>query len=1042
MAKHVKAALTAAFVIFVVATTGRVDIAFSVFGLGGAASLAVFTFGTTLLSSVIGGMTSKGLNATSGNFGSKFATRAPTAPRQLIYGQCRVGGTIVHMETTGTDNFLLHAVVVLSGHEIESLESVRLNDVDLTTTTSTISGSTVHTVTNSEFSNTENENKYDSNGRLVRFSFEDGSQTAANGYAVAQSSLISSDKFLDCAYVYIQIVFDPEKFGGGMPNMSFVVKGKKVFDPRDSSTAWSDNPALCIRDYITDTTYGLKALSAEINDTTNAGGVAAAANACDVAVTLADGSSTEKKYTANGFTNFGASGNGVIEGLLSAMAGKMSYTNGQFNIFAGTTQTPSLTITDDNLLAPVNVSTNSGSGELYNTVKPLYIDSTNNYIAADAPVYQDSTFLTEDTPNGTANDKPNYVKQMEKQLPFTVTHTMAQRIGRLALKNQRLSTSLSCLVDLSFMKLQPADWVYVTNERLGYTQKIFEVISVNMEVMQTDETPTLGVRLALKETAASTFAFATSDYQANIAAGSNLASGGFQLAAPTSLSVATDSTDVDSFNFTSATVTWTNSASPLVTGTEIQYKKNSGSTYFTQTVAGKGVTKINIAGGMEMGVVYNFRARHVGGTGINSAYTAVVNHTVGGTPTTLAAVLNANATGIKTFLQNNVPTSVNAGDLWIDSDDGNKIYRATSSGNTAVASGQWVATSITAGAIGLGNVLNQAQVTTFASDNPPTSTAIGDLWMDTNDGNKVYRAESVGADQVTAGEWVSTTLTKTGIGLGNVADERQITIFRENNPPTATAVGDLWYDTNDNNRQYRASATGSSNWVEVSPNKSTVGLNNVDNKSSATILGEDHTGTSSGNHTGTVGGVANGTITTGASRAAAVINSDNRFTGEFFLDNVYISGANSRSAFERALAGLDSSGNVQRAVPAAQLNAALTTVLTASPSTTAQWVTQDGAVYSPAGTNFDITITADNGTTSETGVFRWSFVNVSNSNADYISGCTEQTDSTSSFSVNVTTDLSGNNQKFAQATVTHDSGETIVISALLSQIHVSGGGKN
>jgi hypothetical protein len=1042
MAKHVKAALTAAFVIFVVATTGRVDIAFSVFGLGGAASLAVFTFGTTLLSSVIGGMTSKGLNATSGNFGSKFATRAPTAPRQLIYGQCRVGGTIVHMETTGTDNFLLHAVVVLSGHEIESLESVRLNDVDLTTTTSTISGSTVHTVTNSEFSNTENENKYDSNGRLVRFSFEDGSQTAANGYAVAQSSLISSDKFLDCAYVYIQIVFDPEKFGGGMPNMSFVVKGKKVFDPRDSSTAWSDNPALCIRDYITDTTYGLKALSAEINDTTNAGGVAAAANACDVAVTLADGSSTEKKYTANGFTNFGASGNGVIEGLLSAMAGKMSYTNGQFNIFAGTTQTPSLTITDDNLLAPVNVSTNSGSGELYNTVKPLYIDSTNNYIAADAPVYQDSTFLTEDTPNGTANDKPNYVKQMEKQLPFTVTHTMAQRIGRLALKNQRLSTSLSCLVDLSFMKLQPADWVYVTNERLGYTQKIFEVISVNMEVMQTDETPTLGVRLALKETAASTFAFATSDYQANIAAGSNLASGGFQLAAPTSLSVATDSTDVDSFNFTSATVTWTNSASPLVTGTEIQYKKNSGSTYFTQTVAGKGVTKINIAGGMEMGVVYNFRARHVGGTGINSAYTAVVNHTVGGTPTTLAAVLNANATGIKTFLQNNVPTSVNAGDLWIDSDDGNKIYRATSSGNTAVASGQWVATSITAGAIGLGNVLNQAQVTTFASDNPPTSTAIGDLWMDTNDGNKVYRAESVGADQVTAGEWVSTTLTKTGIGLGNVADERQITIFRENNPPTATAVGDLWYDTNDNNRQYRASATGSSNWVEVSPNKSTVGLNNVDNKSSATILGEDHTGTSSGNHTGTVGGVANGTITTGASRAAAVINSDNRFTGEFFLDNVYISGANSRSAFERALAGLDSSGNVQRAVPAAQLNAALTTVLTASPSTTAQWVTQDGAVYSPAGTNFDITITADNGTTSETGVFRWSFVNVSNSNADYISGCTEQTDSTSSFSVSVTTDLSGNDQKFAQATVTHDSGETIVISALLSQIHVSGGGKN
>ena len=271
----------------------------------------------------------------------------------------------------------------------------------------------------------------------------------------------------------------------------------------------------------------------------------------------------------------------------------------------------------------------------------------------------------------------------------------------------------------------------------------------------------------------------------------------------------------------------------------------------------------------------SFRARHVGGTGINSAYTSAVNHTVGGTPTTLAAVLNANATGIKTFLQTNVPTSVNAGDLWIDSNDGNKIYRATSSGNTAVASGQWVATTITAGAIGLGNVLNQAQVTTFASNDPPTSTAIGDLWMDTNDGNKIYRAQSVGANQVTAGEWVSTTLTKAGIGLGSVADERQITVFREANAPTATAVGDLWIDTNDNNKQYRASATGSSNWVEITVNKTGIGLGNVDNTSDSTVLASTHTGTSSGYHSGTVGGRGYSTIVAGSTRAACSIDSCN-----------------------------------------------------------------------------------------------------------------------------------------------------------------------
>ena len=203
MAKAIKAALFVAIAVFIPAAIiqGGAMVGMAAGGAFASTALgmAAMAFGTTLITSVIGGMTSKGINATAGNFGTKFSSRAPTAPRQLIYGKCRVGGTIVHLETTGTDNYLLHAVVVLAGHEIESLESVRLNDTTLTTGSSTINNTTVFTVENSEFSNTDNENKLDSNGRLVRFTFNDGSQTAHNQYAVAQSSLISSDKFLDCA---------------------------------------------------------------------------------------------------------------------------------------------------------------------------------------------------------------------------------------------------------------------------------------------------------------------------------------------------------------------------------------------------------------------------------------------------------------------------------------------------------------------------------------------------------------------------------------------------------------------------------------------------------------------------------------------------------------------------------------------------------------------------------------------------------------------------------------------------------------------------
>lgn len=50
-----------------------------------------------------------------------------------------------------------------------------------------------------------------------------------------------------------------------------------------------------------------------------------------------------------------------------------------------------------------------------------------------------------------------------------------------------------------------------------------------------------------------------------------------------------------------------------------------------------------------------------------------------------------------------------------------------------------------------------SKVQIFAQDGIPTSGSIGDLWVDTNDSNKVYRAASVGADQITAGEWVEVT---------------------------------------------------------------------------------------------------------------------------------------------------------------------------------------------------------------------------------------------------------------------------------------------
>ena len=337
MAKAIKTAVLAAVITFaIVATAGAAGFAlpaifatgFMASGIGIAVGYAVLTFATTLISAGIGMMTSKGIEANAANFGAKVTNRGALNPRQIIYGETRVGGTITFLRTTGTDNHKLSMMIVFAGHEVDSFSSINFNETTITTTTSTSSGAgtddKIYTVTNSDFTNTENEHDFGS-GRLARFTFHNGSQDAHDSLARTThgSTVIDSNfKLKDCAYMYVELIYDAEKMPQ-LPKITAVIKGKKLYDPRLDSTAggdgshrladpstyaWSDNPALAILDFLSNTTYGIKATSSELNLTANAGGFMSAANTCEQTVTNV-ASVSEERYTANGFTNMSANGN-------------------------------------------------------------------------------------------------------------------------------------------------------------------------------------------------------------------------------------------------------------------------------------------------------------------------------------------------------------------------------------------------------------------------------------------------------------------------------------------------------------------------------------------------------------------------------------------------------------------------------------------------------------------------------------------------------------------------------------------------------------
>lgn len=108
------------------------------------------------------------------------------------------------------------------------------------------------------------------------------------------------------------------------------------------------------------------------------------------------------------------------------------------------------------------------------------------------------------------------------------------------------------------------------------------------------------------------------------------------------------------------------------------------------------------------------------------------------------------------------------------------------------------------------------KVNTFSQDAIPTSIAIGDLWTDNDDDNKLYRAASVGADEIKAGEWILVRDTGIATAIQAAADAQatadgKVITFYQATAPTAEATGDLWIDTDDD-RLYRWSG---SQWIEI-----------------------------------------------------------------------------------------------------------------------------------------------------------------------------------------------------------------------------------
>ncbi|NWO06876.1 MAG: hypothetical protein HLX50_14625 [Alteromonadaceae bacterium] len=343
-------------------------------------------------------------------------TTEPLQPRRGIYGECVVSGSIVGYGKRKLGDKEAHVVAVtLAGHNIEAAELYEVN------------GKTKPSGTTTEI-------------------FK-GGQSSASATLLQYADGWTEDHIgFGLSYAVVTIPIDPEEMPSGLQNITFKVKGKRVYDPRkdtmvggdgphrandETTWEWSDNTILCAFDY--QRFHGYKLLGLNKFDLPH---IMEQANICDelVSYTDSDGEEqTEKRFTCNGSWTFDQSPSRVLERLMSSCGGQPYRRGGKMYL-----QTASyhgmaeITLTDTDAAGEITITPHRELKDRTNTVRAAFQNPKKGYQPTDAPVVTNSIYV----------DRDGMELEDELQLNFTNSSTMAQRLMKYHLERNRAGMRL------------------------------------------------------------------------------------------------------------------------------------------------------------------------------------------------------------------------------------------------------------------------------------------------------------------------------------------------------------------------------------------------------------------------------------------------------------------------------------------------------------------------------------------------------------------------------------------------------------------------
>lgn len=366
--------------------------------------------------------------------------RIPTPIGGFAYGRCRKSGAATYGEKGGPNGNSVWLVLPIACHEIDAVEEIYdgenlLWDGSLTPD---YSGKTeVH----------------------IRLGTE--SQTAVSNLINDVPALDSEFRGRTHAYIAIRLVGFAKRWSNRVPAIWAQVRGAKVFDPRNSTTAWTANWALCVAHYLEHSRGGNKS-------NVNSSSLIAAANISDEEVLdngalvgeekwwsgSSGGFRTHRRYEINGEFPTSSTPKQNLTQMMLYGVGDLFESGGEYHISAGAYSAPVASFDKDDFVfqAPL-ISSPVKIEDQIDGVRATYANTSAFYVSDDAP---DISYVT-----GTAQ------RFLDLDLSKEIHPERAQRVMAMFGRKTFRRLAMSVFLPISAMAVEVGDTVSIDLPEVG-----------------------------------------------------------------------------------------------------------------------------------------------------------------------------------------------------------------------------------------------------------------------------------------------------------------------------------------------------------------------------------------------------------------------------------------------------------------------------------------------------------------------------------------------------------------------------------------------